>query len=297
MQLLIMAAGLGSRYGGLKQITPMGPNGEFIIDYSVYDAVKAGFSKVVFIIKEENYEEFKETIGKRVEKYIDVEYAFQKMEEIPDFVNIPKQRVKPWGTGQAIYCAKDKITEPFAIINADDFYGRDAFMVAKKFLESDTKSKYSIVSYKAKNTMTENGSVKRAVITSENGLLKSLVECKLEWVNGKIQATPLDSNDSFIIEDDAPVSMNLLTFDLSIFDYLQEKMTEFFKKNENNLETVEFLIPTVLDEINNEGVEVKVLTTDASWYGVTYKEDTQGVQNAIKNLISQNEYPNDLWRE
>ena len=163
MQLLIMAAGMGSRFGGLKQIEPMGPNGEFIIDYSIYDAVKEGFSKVVFIIKEENYEIFKETIGKRVEPHIDVDYVFQKMEDIPDFVNIPKTRVKPWGTAQAIYAARNNITEDFLVINADDFYGRDAFKVAKEFLESKKDNKYATIGYKAANTMTENGSFKRGL--------------------------------------------------------------------------------------------------------------------------------------
>jgi len=157
MELLIMAAGMGSRFGGLKQIAPMGPNDEFIIDYSVYDAIKSGFNKVVFIIKEENYEIFKETIGARVEPHIPVEYVFQKMDNIPDFVQIPKDRVKPWGTAQAIYCAKDAITEPFVVINADDFYGFDAFKVAKEFLDHANEKEYATVGYEAKKTMTENG--------------------------------------------------------------------------------------------------------------------------------------------
>ena len=152
MELLIMAAGMGSRFGGLKQVEPMGPNGEFIIDYSIYDAKKAGFDKVVFIIKEENYEIFKNTIGKRVEPYIDVDYVFQKMEDIPSFVNIPENRVKPWGTAQAIYAAKDKITGPFLVINADDFYGRDAYFVARDFLKSDRDNKFSTITKLGSNS-------------------------------------------------------------------------------------------------------------------------------------------------
>lgn len=295
MQLLIMAAGMGSRFGGLKQVEPMGPNGEFIIDYSVYDALKAGFSKVVFIIKEENYDIFKNTIGKRVEPHMPVDYVFQKIEDIPEFVNIPETRVKPWGTAQAIYAARDKITEPFLVINADDFYGRDAFMVAKDFLESDRENKYATIGYKAKNTMTENGSVKRGVINSENGNLKSITESKLEYVDGKIMATPLEGGESFEVNPEDLVSMNMLTFDLSIFPFLKEKMDVFFKEHEGNLDTCEFLIPTELGKAVDEGREVKVLDTNATWYGVTYKEDTPEVKEALKTLTLKNEYPNNLW--
>jgi NDP-sugar pyrophosphorylase family protein len=186
-----MAAGMGSRFGGLKQIAPMGPNDEFIIDYSIYDAIKAGFSKVVFIIKEENYEIFKETIGSRVEPHIPVEYVFQKLETIPDFVEIPEDRQKQWGTAHAIYCAKDAITEPFLVINADDFYGRDAFMVAKEFLEKSNPKEYATIAYKVVNTMTENGSVKRGVTVAENENLKSITESKIEKIDGKINLDEL----------------------------------------------------------------------------------------------------------
>lgn len=296
MQLLIMAAGMGSRFGGLKQIEPMGPNGEFIIDYSIFDAMKAGFSKVVFIIKEENYNIFKETIGKRVEPHIKTEYVFQKMDDIPSFVKIPEGRVKPWGTAQAIYAARNNITEDFLVINADDFYGYDAYKVASEFLSKASDNKYATVGYKAKNTMTENGSVKRGVIKEENGNLKSIIESKLEYVDGEIVASPLDGSESFIVQPDDLVSMNMLTFDLSIFDFIKERMDIFFKENEGNLDTCEFLIPTELNYAINQGKEVKVLDTNATWYGVTYKEDTEDVKGAIKRLTYDNTYPNDLWR-
>lgn len=296
MQLLIMAAGMGSRFGGPKQTTPMGPNDEFIIDYSVYDAVKAGFSKVVFIIKEENYETFKETIGKRVEGHIPVDYAFQKLEDIPEGVQIPEGRVKPWGTAQAIYAARDKITEPFLVINADDFYGRDAFMTAKEFLESDSESKYATVGYEAKNTMTENGSVKRGVIESENGNLKTITESKLEFVDGHILASPLDGAKPFQIEDSCLVSMNMLTFDLTVFPFLKNRMEIFFDENKDDLEKCEFLIPTELGKAVERGEkEVKVLSTTSEWHGVTYQEDTPEVKGAIKKLVLSGEYPNKLW--
>ncbi len=296
MELLIMAAGMGSRFGGLKQIAPMGPNGEFIIDYSIYDAKKAGFDKVIFIIKEENYSLFKDTIGKRVESHIDVDYVFQKLEDIPDFVKIPETRVKPWGTAQAIYAARDKITGPFAVINADDFYGRESFFVASDFLNSDAKDKYSLVGYKAKNTMTRNGSVKRGIIKTENGLLKSIVESKLEYIGDDIYATPLDSEESFKIDGDDLVSMNMLTFDLSIFQHLERRIKVFFKENEKDLEKCEFLIPTeISNSIEEDGKEVRVLKTDATWYGVTYKEDTDSVKKALLKLTKENVYPNNLW--
>ena len=296
MQLLIMAAGMGSRFGGLKQIEPMGPNGEFIIDYSIYDAIKAGFSKVVFIIKEENYDIFKETIGKRVESHINVEYVFQKIEDIPAYVKVPENRVKPWGTAQAIYSARNAITEDFLVINADDFYGRDAFIVARDFLNTKLKNKYSTIGYKAKNTMTENGSVKRGVIKEENGNLKSIVESNLEYIGNKIIASPLDGSDKFEVNIDDLVSMNMLTFDTSIFDFINKRMDIFFKENKNNLDTCEFLIPIELNYYIENGNDIKVLNTNATWQGVTYKEDIPIVKESIKKLVLSNEYPNELWK-
>ena len=296
MQLLIMAAGMGSRFGGLKQIAPMGPNDEFIIDYSIYDAIKAGFSKVVFIIKEENYDIFKETIGSRVEPHIPVEYVFQKIDNVPDFVKIPETREKPWGTAHAIYCAKDAITEPFLVINADDFYGRDAFMVAKEFLEKGNEKEYATITYQVVNTMTENGSVKRGVTVAENGILKSITESKIEEIDGKIKATALNSGEEYELSRDALVSMNLLAFDLSIFDYLNKKIDEFFKENENKLDSCEMYIPEIMSQAHQEGFAVaKVLDTKAKWYGVTYKEDTDLVRKSLKELVEQGEYPNNLW--
>ncbi len=295
MQLLIMAAGMGSRFGGLKQIEPMGPNDEFIIDYSIYDAVKAGFSKVVFIIKKENEEVFKETIGKRVEGHIPVDYVFQEMNDIPEWVNIPEGRIKPWGTAQAIYAARDAITEPFLVINSDDFYGRDAFMTAKKYIEETGSKDYSTICYEARKTMTENGSVKRGVVESEGDLLKSITESKLELIDGSILASPLDGSKPFKIEDSHLVAVNLFTFDLSIFPFLKERMDIFFK--ENDLETGEFLIPTEIGKAVERGEkEVKVLRTTAKWHGVTYKEDTPKVKEEIKTLVLKGDYPNNLWK-
>ena len=297
MELLIMAAGMGSRFGGLKQIAPMGPNDEFIIDYSIFDAIKAGFSKIVFIIKEENYEIFKETIGSRVEPHIPVEYVFQKMENIPDFVEIPEGREKPWGTAQAIYCAKGAISESFVVINADDFYGRDAFMVAADFIKNAGPKEYATVGYEAIKTMTENGAVKRGVLKAdEDGRLESITESSIIEDGDMINCEPLSGAEPFKVAKDSLVSMNMLIFDKSIFDYLDEKIIDFFKANEGNLEKCEFLIPDILDEANKEGyAKVSVLHTTATWYGVTYKEDTDFVRSNIKRLVEENEYPNDLW--
>ncbi len=297
LTLVLMAAGMGSRFGGLKQIEPMGPNGEFLIDYSIYDALKEGFTKVVFIIKEENYEIFKETIGKRVESHIPVEYVFQKLDNVPSFVNVPEDRVKPWGTAHAIYMTKDVVTTPFITINADDFYGRDAFRVAARFLRDAEPRNYANVGYKVTNTMTENGSVKRGVLESENGKLTSLIESKIERnSDGEIIAEPLSGAPSFTVSEDALVSMNMLCFDPSLFSYLEKKMDEFFKANENDLLSCEFLIPDVMNDANNDGyATTTVLNTDAVWYGVTYKEDTKNVRDNLKKLVDQGDYPNDLW--
>ena len=295
MELVIMAAGMGSRFGGLKQIAPMGPNDEFIIDYSIFDAIKSGFDKVVFIIKEENYDVFKETIGSRVEPHIPVEYVFQKITDIPKWVDIPDDRVKPWGTAQAIYAARKVVKDSFLVINADDFYGRDAFKVAAEFLKKDSED-YGIVGYQVVNTLTDNGSVKRGVIVEKDGKLDTLIESSIIEKDGVVTASPLDGADSFEIERESLVSMNMLCFRPSIFKHIDDRIDDFFEKNKDNMDKCEFLIPDVLDELNkNNIVNVNVLNTDAVWYGVTYKEDTDSVRNAIKKLVDDGVYPSNLW--
>lgn len=298
--LMVLAAGMGSRFGGLKQIEPFGPNGEFIIDYSVYDAIKAGFNKVVFIIKKENYELFKETIGKRIEKYIKVEYAFQEINNIPSGYNLPHDRVKPLGTAQAVLCAKDYVHEPFAMINADDFYGRDAFVRAYNYLSNIDKNSnnYGMIGYKTANTLTENGSVKRGICeTKDNGYLIKITESKVHRENGTIIAEPLSGDKAFTVSDDTTVSMNFLLFTPTIFNYIEELFPKFFEDNKDNLLTSEYLIPEVLSSLIVSGkASCKVSLTTANWYGVTYKEDTPSVKNAIKNLISNGEYEENIWK-
>lgn len=294
--LLVMAAGMGSRFGGLKQIEPMGPNGEFLIDYSVYDAKLAGFTKIVFIIKEENYDIFKKTIGKRVEPYIETEYVFQDDSNLKEKYKDLQTRVKPLGTGHAILCAKDKVKTPFAIINADDFYGRDAYVVASKYLDKIDDKHYAVVGYKIGKTLSLNGAVKRGICKEENGKLKDLIESSVEKIDDKIIAKPLDDDTEFIVEDDSLVSTNLLLFTPKIFDYLEEKLTKFLEINKNDLSKCEFLIPDVVkDAIKEDRIEVDLLSTNAIWHGVTYKEDKEEVVKAIDELIKEKVYPNKLW--
>lgn len=297
--LVILAAGMGSRFGGLKQIEPMGPNDEFIIDYSVYDAIRAGFNKIVFIIKRENYELFKETIGKRVEPHIKVEYAFQELNNLPEGFSIPDDRVKPLGTAHAVLCAKDYVNEPFAMINSDDFYGRDAFIKAYDFLSTteSTSNKYGMIGYMVANTLTENGSVKRGVCdVDDNDYLKSITESKVERVNNEIIANPLDGSDSFVVGEEDTVSMNYLLFTPSIFDYIYDEFNDFFIENKDNLLTSEYLIPDVVSNLINEGkASMKVIRTSASWHGVTYREDTPDVKASIKKLVDEGEYNSNLW--
>lgn len=297
--LVILAAGMGSRFGGLKQIEPMGPNGEFIIDYSVYDAIKAGFNKIVFLIKRENYDLFKETIGARVEPYIKTEYAFQELNNLPLGYTLPSDRVKPLGTAHAVLCCKEKVHENFAMINSDDFYGRDAFIKAYEYLSKvdESSSEYGMIGYKVANTLTENGSVKRGVCNVDNnGYLTNLTESKVERVNNEIIASPLDGSKAFTVKDDDTVSMNFLLFTPSIFNYIEEGFPEFFDNNKDNLLTAEYLIPDVLSNlIKNNKASTKVIPTSANWYGVTYKEDTLGVKKAIQNLVDNHEYNDNLW--
>ena len=299
LTLLIMAAGMGSRFGGLKQIEPVGPNNEFIIDYSVYDAIKAGFNKIVFIIKKENYEVFKETIGKRVEDKIKVEYAFQDLNDLPNGYECPSDRVKPWGTAHAILSAKNLIHEPFAIINSDDFYGRDAYYTISNFLKEERKENtYAVVGYHVNNTLTENGSVKRGVCKVNNNELEKLVESSIQKIDGIITATPLDGSMPFTISQDTYVSMNMLGFNPTIFSYIEEHFPKFLNDNQDNILKCEYLIPDVLSMATNENyAKTLVIPTTAKWEGVTYKEDKEQVVKAIEKLILEGVYPQNLWKK
>ena len=302
MTLVIMAAGMGSRFGGLKQIEPIDEYGNFIIDYSIYDAIKEGFTKVVFIIKKENYDIFRDTVGKRVEKYIDVEYVFQEIDMLPKGYSAPEGRVKPWGTGHAILCCKDVVKENFAIINSDDFYGRDAFRVIAEFLKNVKNDEgvqtYAMAGYMVKNTLTENGSVKRGICSVKDGYLTKLIESKIERVDGVLEALPLDGGDKYIVSDDDTVSMNMFGFTPQIFDYLEKRFPEFLDEHKDNINECEYLIPTlVFEEIEKGLARVKVLKTDAVWQGITYREDKDKVVSEIKALVDKGEYPQGVWEK
>lgn len=290
-----MAGGMGSRFGGLKQIEPIGPNGEFLIDYSIYDAIRAGFNKVVFVIKEENYEIFKSTIGSRVEDKIKTFYAFQRMEDLPEGFVVPDNRVKPWGTAHAVWSARDLIDEPFIIINADDFYGYDAYLKMSEFLKSNNDS-YCLAGYEVVNTLTNNGAVKRGVCALSNGYLTEIIESNVIKENGMIVATPLDGRDSFQIDEDSYVSMNMIGFTPSIFEYINDYFSLFFEKYKDSIDTFEYLIPDLLERLTlDEKVSTKVIPTTAKWEGITYKEDKEDVVKSLSLRVENGEYPKNLW--
>ena len=294
MTLVIMAAGMGSRFGGLKQIEAVGPNGEFIIDYSIYDAIKAGFKKVVFIIKEENYEIFKETIGKRISNHIKVEYVFQNNNNVP--VSIPNERVKPLGTAHAILCCKDVVHENFAIINADDFYGRDSYLKVKDFISNNKNdNEFTLIGYNAIDTITNNGSVKRGICNVKDNYLVNLNESVINLENGKLNGKTLVDNKDIEVNNDTTVSMNMFGFTPKLFELLENDFKNFL--NNNDLMTAEYLIPEEVNKYLRNGiVNVKVIKTTSKWYGITYKEDLQLIKDEIKKLISDGAYPENLLK-
>lgn len=295
MTLVIMAAGIGSRYGGLKQIESVGPSGEFIIDYSVYDAIKAGFKKVIFIIKEENYEIFKSTIGKRIENHIEVEYVFQNNDNVP--VSIPKERTKPLGTAQAILCCKDIIKENFAIVNADDFYGRDAFFKVKEFISNvKNDNDFALIGYNVLDTITDNGSVKRGVCNIKDDYLVSLDESIISKDNHKLSCKTLADNKDIKINNDTIVSMNMFGFTPKVLELFNENFKEFL--DNNDLMTSEYLVPVEINiYLKKKLINVKVIKTTSKWYGITYKEDLNILKDEINKLVNNGVYPKDLWNE
>lgn len=296
MTLVVMAAGMGSRYGGLKQIDPIGPKGEIIIEYSIFDAIHAGFSKVVFIIKVEHLDLFKEVIGNKVSKFIETEYVFQELDALPTGYRLPETRIKPWGTGHAILSAKNAVHNDFVVINADDFYGRESYKLIFDFMKNSTNPmEYSMAGFKLENTLTENGSVARGICNtdSEMNLLSVTERTEIKREDRKIIFR--DENNSWKeVSGNTLVSMNMWGFKPSIFAALEEIFPKFLDKNIDNPKA-EFFIPMVVDTLlQNKKSEVKVLETDSQWYGVTYKEDRESVRNAIKKL-AEKEYPKQLW--
>ncbi|MDC7290292.1 sugar phosphate nucleotidyltransferase [Blautia schinkii] len=303
--LVVMAAGMGSRYGGLKQIDPIDSAGHIIIDFSIYDAVKAGFEKVVFIIKKENEADFKEAIGDRLSKQVEVSYVFQDLHNLPEGYEVPEGRVKPWGTGHAVLSCIGEVDGPFAVINADDYYGSHAFKMAYDFLAAGQEEsgvyQYMMVGYKLENTLTDNGHVARGVcVTDENDYLVEINErTHIEKREGGAAYTEDDGATWVEIPEGSTVSMNMWGFSESILKELKDRFAKFLDENlEKNPLKCEYFLPFVVDELLGEKkAVVKVLKSMDKWYGVTYKEDKPVVVAAIQSLKDQGLYPEKLWEE
>ena len=296
--LFVLAAGMGSRYGGLKQMDGLGPNGETIMDYSIFDAIRGGFGKVVFVIRKDFEEDFRTKIISKYENHIPVEVVFQSLDKLPEGYSCPEERTKPWGTNHAVLMGKDVIKEPFAVINADDFYGRDSFAALGKELiaTANKENKYCMVGFRVGNTLSESGSVARGVCeTDTNGYLTTVVErTAIERIDGEIQF--IDENgQKVILEENTPVSMNMWGFTPDYFKYSEEYFKNFLQDNINNLKS-EYFIPLMVNElVTNNTACVKVLDTTSKWFGVTYAADRQDVVDKIQALINAGEYPEKLF--
>ncbi|MHA4809901.1 nucleotidyltransferase family protein [Flavitalea flava] len=294
--LLILAAGMASRYGSMKQIQGFGPNGETIMDYSIYDAIRAGFKKVVFIIREDFAQDFKNIFEPKLKGKIEIDYVFQDIKAHTGSFQIPAERTKPWGTAHAILCAKDVIKEPFAVINADDFYGKDGFEKAYRFLTTDCNDQlYSIIGYELSKTLSDNGTVSRGVCQVDGaGNLISIAERTKIYQEGD-KITYEEGDQKFNVPFDSPVSMNFWCFAPSVFPYTAKLFTEFLAEQGTNPKA-EFFIPIIGDRFIQEGKgAIRVIPTSAQWFGVTYKEDAPIVQESLNALIANGEYPAKLW--
>lgn len=299
--LVIMAAGIGSRFGGgIKQLAPVGPNGEIIMDYSIHDAIKAGFNKVVFIIRKDIEDDFREIIGNRIEKIcektgVEVAYAFQSLDKIPDGYSVPRGRTKPWGTGQAVLVAKDVVSEPFAVINADDYYGKEAFVNIHSFLLSEVKDNdFCMAGFVLKNTLSDNGAVTRGICrTDENGYLTKIDETKgIEKTDTGAQAGGVE------IDMNSPVSMNMWGLPVKYMEMLENDFGKFLDGISGNELKAEYLLPIHIDGLLENGeITVKVLPTNDKWFGVTYKEDKDFVIESFRQLIADGVYSQDLFSD
>lgn len=294
--LVIMAAGIGSRFGGIKQLEPVGPSGEIILDYSVYDAIEAGVQKVVFIIRKDIEEDFKRIIGNRLEKHIEVEYVFQDIDNLPDGYKKPEGRTKPWGTGQAILSCFGVLNEPFIVINADDYYGKEGFKKIQEFLQNpvpcDKQYHFCMAGFRLGNTLSENGTVTRGVCNvSEDGILLNIEETMDIAKKGTVATTPLKT-----ISFEQPVSMNMWGFTPDLLDELKSRFIPFLDSIRGNEMKAEYLLPAIIDELIKEGkAQVSVLDTNDKWFGVTYKEDKDFVVKSFKELVDLGVYPEKLF--
>jgi len=297
--LLILAAGMGSRYGSLKQVDRFGPSGETIVEYSIYDALRAGFSKIIMVVRKEFVNDFKDLILRNAMNKADIEFVFQELDNIPEGLSVPADRAKPWGTGHAVLVAQQKISTPFAVINADDFYGAASYKVMADFLTQPSEENtdtYCIVGYTLENTLSESGHVSRGVcMTDENGFLKSIEEHKKIFRRGNDIISQLDETRTAEFTGKEIVSMNLMGFTPSLFHHLNAQFRTFIQDNIKNL-NAEFYLPAVVNEVVREGrAGVKVLQTPEKWFGVTYKEDRTMVINSLIKLLEAGVYPVNLW--
>jgi hypothetical protein len=298
--LVIMAAGMGSRFGGPKQITPVDDRGHIIMDFSLYDAYRAGFRDVAFIIKREMEADFRERIGSRMEKYFNVSYIYQELDRLPEGYTVPEERSKPWGTGHAVACCKGQIEGPFAVINADDFYGRTAFSAIYDFLAANpAKGSYAMVGYRIRNTVTEHGSVARGICETENGMLKGITERTHIVKQGTDAAFSEDGGETFtFLPGDTMVSMNMWGFANGLLDELWDRFPAFLDKNlPVNPAKCEYFLPFVVNEQLEDGsASVQVLPCEETWYGVTYREDLDSVRSAIARMKNEKIYEDVLWK-
>ncbi len=297
--LLILAAGIGSRFGGLKQAEGVGPSGEAILDYSIYDAIRAGFRKVVFVIRKDIREDMQRIFFDKWQDKIEVDYIFQEVTDLPGGYTCPDGRTKPWGTGHAIWCAREKVREPFCMINADDFYGRKSYELAANFLKNMDNliyGRYALIGYVLKNTLSEHGYVSRAECrTNADGLLSSITERLKIKREGDVVVYQDEQEGSRVISEDTLVSMNIWGFMPSLFNYLEEGLLDFLQDNSASVKA-EFLLPNVIDKlIKNGTVEIPVLPTEAKWFGMTYKEDLELVRGKLAELVKMGEYPTPVW--
>jgi len=294
--LVILAAGMASRYGSVKQIQGFGPGGETLMDYSIYDAIRAGFTKIVFVIRREFANDFRQIFEAKLKDSVTVEYAYQEMNSFTEGVHIPAERKKPWGTAHAVLCAMERVNEPFAVINADDFYGYDAFKKASNFLESECSAdRYAILGYDLLKTLSDNGTVNRGVCkVDKEGNLTSIVErINVSMKNGKVVCD--DTKEPKELPLNTSVSMNFWCFHPSIFEYTRKLFREFLHNNIHDPKS-EFFIPIVADQFIQEGGVIRVITTHVPWFGVTYKEDAPEVEKNLKHLVHKKEYPERLWK-
>jgi hypothetical protein len=298
--LVVLAAGIGSRYGGLKQVEPVGPGGETIIDYSIYDAIRSGFDKVVFIIRRDIEETFREVIGHRFENKVEVRYAFQELDMIPAGFNIAPDRKKPWGTSHAVLITRDAVSEPFGVINGDDFYGRSSIQTLADYLLSrggkeQTPPEYAMVGYTLRQTLSEHGHVARGVCSTVNGYLDRIAERTHIVKDGNAAKFIDDAGKEYPLTGDETVSMNLWGFMPSLYDFLEKGLEEFLKTN-GTKPKAEYLLPTTVGDLVTAGkARVRVLPTADSWFGVTYREDKPQVDKSIRALIAKGVYPEKLW--